>query len=131
LRSVLLIVGGVVQILVTAMHVAMFFAIASSPDLAQRVKETLYIFNAFCVVTVAFFAYVSLLRRRDLLGTGLGRAVSVFIALVYLQRGLVEIIVRGFGDPLWLVLFCAIAALYAVAASSPRSTAVRPETTHP
>lgn len=131
MRSVLLIVGGVVQILVMAMHVAMFYGIASSPDLALRVKETLYIFNAFCVVTVAFFAYVSLLRRRDLLGTALGQAVSVFIALVYVQRGLVEIIVRGFSDPLWLVLFCAIAALYAIAAWSPGSPAVRPGTTHP
>jgi hypothetical protein len=116
LRSVLLVVGGVVQILVMLMHVAMFFGIASSPELGQRVKETLHIFNATVAVTVAFLAYVSLFRRKDLLGTGLGRAVCFFAALVYVQRGLVEVVLRGFGDPVWLILFCAIAALYVIAA---------------
>jgi hypothetical protein len=69
---------------------------------------------------VAFLAYVSLFKRKDLLGTGLGRVVCFFAALVYVQRGLVEVLVRGFGDPLWLILFGAIAALYVVAAWPPR-----------
>lgn len=125
MRSVLLVGGGVVQILVMVMHVGMFFGIAYSPELAQRVKETLYIFNATVAVTVAFLAYVSLFRRKDLLGTGLGRAVCLFIALVYVQRGLVEVVVRGFGDPIWLILFATIAALYVIAAWPPRPDPMR------
>jgi hypothetical protein len=47
--------------------------------------------------------------------TPFGRAVSLFIAVFYLQRGLVALYLRGF-DPVTLALSLGIASLYIVAA---------------
>jgi hypothetical protein len=117
MKSKLLIVGGVVQILIFALHIGIFFGITSSAELGADAKVSVHIFNAAVTVTVMFFAYVSLLRRQDLLNTGFGRTVCWFIAVFYLQRGFVEAFLRGV-DPVNLGLCLAIAALY-IAATLP------------
>jgi hypothetical protein len=121
-KSILLVIGGVIQILIIALHISIYFGIASSPDLAASTKVSLHIFNSAVLATVVFFATVSLFRRRDLLGTNLGRIVSWFIAVFYLQRGFVELFLRGF-NPVTLGLSIIIAALYAVAAIPPKAEA--------
>ena len=123
---ILLIVGGVAQALVVALHVAMFFGISSAPDIPDAMRPSLYIFNAAVLAMVIFFAYVSFFRRSELLQTGLGRATCLFIGGFYLQRGLVEVWVRGV-DPVSFGLLCLIAALYLVAPLTPRPAA-RPAT---
>ena len=116
----LLIAAGVVQVLVTVLHVGIFFGIASSTELTEANKVMAHIFNAAVTVTVAFFAYVSLFRRRELLATGLGRATCLFMGVFYLQRGLVEVVVRGF-NPVSFGLLVAIAALYPASLLASRS----------
>jgi hypothetical protein len=116
--SILLTIGGVVQLLVLALHVTMFFGIASAAALPADVKPTLHIFNAAVATLVAFIAYVSLFRKRELLTTGLGRAVCLFVGFFYLQRAVVEVVVRKL-DPIFFPILCAVAALYAVAAFAP------------
>jgi hypothetical protein len=116
--STLLTIGGVVQLLILALHLAMFFGFASAATLPADVKPTLHIFNAAVTTLVAFVAYVSFFRKRELLTTGLGRAVCLFVAVFYLQRAVVEVVVRAF-DPVFFPILCAIAAIYAVAAFAP------------
>jgi len=126
LGSILLLIGGVFQILVIALHVAMFFGIAKAPgaDLPAVIKPLLHIFNAAVTAVVLFFAYVSLFRRRELVQTGLGRATCLFIGVFYLQRGLVEVVVRGV-SPTSLSLLCLIAAFYFLAPFIPHPAANR------
>jgi len=114
---ILLLLGGVIQVLIAALHVAMFFGIAGS-NMPPGVKQTAYLFNGCVLTMVLFFAYVSLLRRDDLLHTPLGRWTCVFIAALYLQRGVVEVIVRGLDLP-YFALFCGLTALYSIAAFWP------------
>jgi hypothetical protein len=121
-KSILLIIGGVIQILILALHISIFYGIAVYSGLPANAQVTAYIFNAAVTVTVIFFAYVSLFRRQDLLGASLGRIVLWFIAAFYLQRGVVELFLRGF-NPVHLGLSVAIAALYIIAAIPPKAKA--------
>lgn len=125
LGSVLLLVGGVFQILAVAVHVFMFFGISKSPDMPGAIRPLLYIFNGAVLTVVLFFAYVSFFRRRELLQTALGRATCIFIGVFYLQRGLVEAVVSGV-HPTSLSLFCLIAALYVLAPFTPHAVEGRP-----
>jgi len=118
---ILLIVGGVFQALIVALHVWMFFNISSARDLPDAIKPLLHIFNAAVLATVIFCAYVSLFRRRELIETGLSRAICMFIGIFYLQRGLVEAVVRGVA-PASLGVLCLIAALYLIAPFASRRT---------
>jgi hypothetical protein len=116
----LLIIGGIVQVLVVALHVTMFFSLARAKEIPVGLKPTLCIFNAAVLTTVLFFAYVSFFRRRELIETVFGRAVASFIAVFYVQRGLTEVLVNGV-HPVSLGMMLAIAALYAVAAVPSRT----------
>jgi len=119
-RRVLLIIGGIVQVLIVALHVTMFFGLARTKEIPPGLKPTLYIFNAAVLTVVLFFAYVSFLWRRELIETVFGRAVGWFIAVFYVQRGLTEVLVSGL-HPVSLGMMLAIAALYAVAAVPSRT----------
>jgi len=114
MKSIFLTIGGVFQILLVVLHIFIFFGIASSTELGTDTKVSSHIFNAAVTVTVMFFAYISLLRKQDLLNTGFGRIVCWFIAIFYLQRGFVEALLRGF-DIVNLGLCLVIAALYIIA----------------
>lgn len=113
MKSVLLVIGGIVQVLIMALHIGMFWGIAANPDMVDKVKVVAHIFNAAVLCTVMFFAFVSLFMRQDLVNTRLGRVVCWFIAVFYLQRGVVEVIVRDF-NPGSFALFVIIAGLYIV-----------------
>ena len=114
MKSTLLIVGGIIQILIIILHIGIFVGNASSAELAANAKVTSHIFNAAVTTTVIFFAYVSLFRRTELLNTTLGRIVCGFIAVFYIQRGLVETFLREI-QPLNLVLSLVIASIYIIA----------------
>ncbi len=117
MNRVLLIAGGVFQILFVAVHIAMFFGLAKANEVPQGVKPLMHIFNAAVLAVVLFFAYISLLRRRDLAETSMGRAVCWFIALFYLQRGVVAAIVQPF-NPVDFGVMMAVATIYGLAAYS-------------
>ena len=132
IKSLCLLVGGVVQVLLVALHVFIAFGLQRqhapaglAPDMWANLKASLHVFNAAVTTTVLLFGYVSLFKRAELLSTSLGRAVSAFIALFYLQRVGVEIVVRGF-SPVMGPPLLAVAALYAFAAIPPRANSSEP-----
>ena len=59
------------------------------------------------------FAYVSLFRARALLTPGLGRALSLAIALFWVARAVSGAVFFGF-NPVEALVFLAVGALYAV-----------------
>ncbi|RPH33720.1 MAG: hypothetical protein EHM93_03540 [Bacteroidales bacterium] len=113
MKSTFLIIGGVMQLLLVFLHISIFFSIPQNPDLNANAKESAYIFNACVTITVMFFAYVSFFKRQELINSNIGRIVAFFIALYYITRGLVEVILRGI-NPLSLSVLIAIAVLYMV-----------------
>ncbi len=129
MKRAVLFIGGIVQLLLVALHVFMFFGMARSAEIPAGLKPLLHIFNAAVLTVVLFFAYVSFFRRREMIETALGRAVGWFIVVFYVQRGLTEVVVRGL-SPVNLGLMLAIAALYVVAAV-PSRTSPAPMTSSP
>jgi hypothetical protein len=133
-KSALLLIGGIIQVLVFALHVAMVFGNAQRAAPAgmdatawAKLQSSLHIFNASVATAVLCFAYVSLFKRAELLTTGLGRTICAFIAAFYLQRMLVPVIVRGVGsflDPVFTPLLLGTVALYAFAAVPSRARSV-------
>jgi hypothetical protein len=120
MKKIFLVVAGVIQVLIAVLHVAIIWGIAADASLTDKVKDGAQIFNAAVLTTVLFFAYVSLFRRRDLLGTSLGRAVCVFIAVFYCQRAVVDAVLSGI-EPIGLSLLLLVSALYVVAALPERA----------
>lgn len=121
-KSILLLIGGIVQALIVALHVTMAFGIQGqpapsglTPETWTGLKASMQVFNATVLTAVLCFAYVSLFKRAELLSTSLGRTVCAFIALLYLQRVVVAAVLRGF-DPGFGLLLLGLAAVYAFAA---------------
>lgn len=110
MKRILLIVGGVMQLLLALLHAFMFRGIAAL-KIEPALKDTGQIFNAAVLTTVLFFAYVSFFEVRTLTGRRFGRIVLLFIAIFYLQRGLVELFLRGV-QPLSLAICLGLALLY-------------------
>lgn len=94
-RSVILLIGGIVQVLMVILHIAIFWGISSNSLLAPAAKITAHIFNAAVLTTVIFLAYVSLFRIKDLINSSIGNIICIFAAVFYLQRGFVELYLRG------------------------------------
>lgn len=132
-KSILLLIGGIIQALLVALHLAMAFGIQGrtapeglAPETWANLKQSMHVFNATVLTAVLCFAYVSTFNRAELLSTSLGRTVCAFIALLYLQRVAVDTILRGF-DPGFGLLLLGLVALYAFAALPARpATAVAP-----
>ena len=101
------------------LHIAIFWGIATNTELTSGSKITSYIFNSAVLITILFFTYVSIFKRSDLISTNLGKIICVFIALFYLQRGLVETYLRGI-NPVNLGLSILIAGLYIIPLFPPR-----------
>lgn len=130
-KSVLLLIGGIVQASFVALHVAMIFGIRSRPapdGMAaaawSSLQQSMHVFNGTVLAAVLCFAYVSIFKRAELLSTSLGRTVCAFIALLYVQRVVVPALLRGF-EPGFGSLLLALAAVYAWAAIPPRRSAAQ------
>lgn len=111
----LLTIAGVIQVLFVLLHLSIIYSITQNPNLDADTKIMAQIFNAAVTITVIFFAFVSLLRRHDMLNTNFGRIVSGFIALFYFQRVVVEAFLREINLALSGIILL-VAVLYAIVA---------------
>ncbi|ACB75151.1 hypothetical protein [Opitutus terrae] len=121
-KSVLLLVGGIVQTLFVGLHIAMAVGIQGrpapaglAPDVWANLKASMHVFNGTVLAAVLCFAYISIFKRAELLSTSLGRTLCAFISLLYLQRVGVASLLRGFDVGFGLLLL-GLAAVYAFAA---------------
>lgn len=116
LRLSLIRAGGVISLLFFILHVQFWQALdwprslALLPGDGAAIVQTL---NATVAVTMLVFAYISLFRARALLTPGLGRALSLAIALFWVARAVSGAVFFGF-NPVEAFVFLAVAALYAV-----------------
>lgn len=109
MKRILLVIGGIANLAFVVFHVFLFFAIGASQQLSDPAKQLILIFNLAGTLMIAFFAYASLCCARQLLETHLGKATLTLIALVYLTRGAMEVVL---GLWQWAILItCAIVGL--------------------
>jgi hypothetical protein len=115
MRRKLLVAGGIVQVLLAALHIGMFFA-----PLPQDARPMAYVFNGGVTAVVLFFAYVSLFQSEKLVGTPMGRLVCWFAALFVLQWAVVGIVAPGFNEPGLTALLVPLALVYGFVAAPAR-----------
>ncbi|MGO9241341.1 MAG: hypothetical protein ACLQBJ_11075 [Bryobacteraceae bacterium] len=86
----LLYVTGFLNLLFGLFHVYLGYEIGVSSTLAQDPRSLLQGLNLANALMIFFLAYVCLMHQRDMLATGLGKAVLLLGTLVYLSRAAEE-----------------------------------------
>lgn len=115
LRHGLIRAGGVISLLFGVMHL-LFWQTLDWPRtldvLTADMAGILQTLNASIAATMLVFAFVSLFHARELLTPGLGRNLSLAIALFWVARAAAGVAFFGYSQD-GLLLFLAVAALYA------------------
>lgn len=114
MKPVLLVIGGIVQVALAAVHVAMFFA-----PLPASAKPTAYALNGCVTVVPLFFAYLCFFRRRELVETAMGRVLCWSIVLFYAHTVGAGTIRTGrlLDDPFRFACLLPVTLLYAFVAA--------------
>ncbi len=95
--KILLIIAGVLNLLLGAFHIAMFWGIAGMKGVPEPLRISAFTFNGIAVLGLAYLAFAFLTRSKDVMTTGLGTATLVFGALFYLWRAARDFIWPGGG----------------------------------
>ena len=115
LRQGLIRAGGVISLLFGVMHL-LFWQTLDWPHslnvLTADMAAIVQTLNASIAATMLVFAFVSLFHAHDLLAPGLGRNLSLAIALFWVARAAAGVAFFGY-SPDGLLMFLAIAVLYA------------------
>ncbi len=93
--NALLILNGVIQLAFALFHVQLGMAISRVTGIGDA-RPLMIALNASGTGMFFFFAYASLVPRRQLVTTHLGRAVLVLIAVTYLVRAAEEAVIFHF-----------------------------------
>jgi len=120
MSKALLIVGGILNALFAVFHLALP-SLARWQDTLSTIstdnQAIMYTLNLAVALTLLVFGYVSVFHQRDLLTTGLGKAMTVSVGLFWLVRSAAEILYFRIGvDGSWIgvVIFGAIGIVYLI-----------------
>ena len=86
----ILFVTGVLNLLFGFFHIYLGYAIYRSTALSEAARGLMEALNVGGTLMIFFLAYACLMHRREMLGEGLGRAVLLLAAAVYLSRAAEE-----------------------------------------
>ena len=130
MNSKLILGGGVVNLLITIMHVSLGLGLSSSgmlSCLSLDNQATMHILNIHVAYTCLIFAYISLFHRKDLLTTGVGRAMTAAIGIFWVLRAANQVIFYGLFAPgtLFWVIFCLLVGLLYLVPTVWNRTAIR------
>ncbi len=132
MNKILLLIGGFVNLLFSLLHLTLGKALNWSETLSCLTldnRATIYTLNIHLAFTCLVFAYLSLFHRKDMLTTGIGRAITAAIGLFYILRAASQVIYNGLsapGTPFGLILFLSVSLLYVVPALWRRSATLTP-----
>jgi len=84
--KILLVIAGAVNFCFALFHVFLGMQLHRAYALTERVRGLLETFNVAGMLVMLLLAYAFLLRGKEVLHTGLGAALLVFTALMYLSR---------------------------------------------
>ena len=111
----LLVAGGILNTLFFLFHLLLGYQIYHFAQVTVPYRALMEALNAGGVLFIFFFAYASFFHGKELLETGLGRAVLALVAALYLSRAAEEFFLFKFTAAIFgsCVLVGAIyAALY-------------------
>jgi hypothetical protein len=93
MSRILLIIGGVLNLLLAAFHIFLGYKIYQIRDIAAGYRALMIMLNAGGTLFIVLFTVASLAFIQDMLTTRLGKLVTLFVALLYASRAIEEIIV--------------------------------------
>ena len=111
--NTMLLIGGVFQILLGALHIYLSRQIQIAPGIRPGDRALMQALNVGGMLMIFFFAYVSFFCRRELVSTQVGRAVLVLVCLFYFVRALESPLLFGF-EPAIFVVCIVVGLLYLV-----------------
>jgi hypothetical protein len=111
----LLFIGGILNGLFTVFHVLLGWQIHLTPGLSLQHRVLMQMLNVGGILMVAFATVVSLFYTRDLIGTGLGKATMILIALFYTSRAVEEVVLAPDFSPLIFGVCLIVAIVYGLA----------------
>ena len=120
MNRILLLIGGLINLLVGAMHVSLGQGLNVSQSLSclsLDIQATLYTLNVHVAFTCLIFAYLSFFHRKGLLLTSTGRAVTAAIALFWILRAVNQVLFYGVSasaTPFWVIFCLMVSLLYVV-----------------
>jgi len=120
MNKILLLIGGVINLVFSLLHLTLGKALNWNETLSCLTPDnraTIYTLNAHLAFTCLVFAYLSLFHRKDMLNTGIGRAVTAAIGLFYILRAVNQVIYNGLSAPgtfFGVILFLSVSLLYVV-----------------
>ncbi len=96
MSKALLAAGGVLNTVFFLFHLLLGYRIHNLVQLAAPYRALMEALNVGGVLFIFFFAYASFFHGKELLGTGLGRAVLALAAVLYLSRAAEEFFLFNF-----------------------------------
>lgn len=135
MNKTLLLIGGLVNLLFGLMHFTLGKALNWSETLGCLTPDnraTIYTLNVHLAFTCLIFAYLSLFHRKEMLATGIGRAITAAIGLFYILRAANQLIYNGLsapGTPFGVILFLLVSLFYVVPALRGRPATPLPAVT--
>jgi hypothetical protein len=132
MNKTLLLIGGLVNLYFGLMHYTLGKALNWSETLGCLTPDnraTIYTLNAHLAFTCLIFAYLSLFHRKEILATGIGRAVTAAIGLFYILRAVNQVIYYGLSAPgalFGVILFLLVSLFYVIPALGKRPVSPLP-----
>jgi hypothetical protein len=111
----LLLVGGSFNAFFTVFHIWLGWQIQLLPGLLPEIKALMQMLNVAGILTIAFATFASFFCVEDLVGTSLGRATIILVALFYAIRAAEEIILAPEFSPVIFGVCLVVAMIYTLA----------------
>jgi hypothetical protein len=123
MNKLLLRTGGVINALFFLFHIWLGWRIWHWTGVPEGLRALLEIFNVGGALFIAFFAYASLLRTKEVLETGLGRSVGVLVILLYAARVASEFVFQPKVQPAVVIACLVVVVVYLAALLLPAPAA--------
>lgn len=121
----LLRVGGAWNAFFTLFHALSAYGIQTAPGLDPAVRALLQMLNTGVILMLAYAAFVSFARGRELLTTSVGRATTVLVALFYGVRAAEEVLLSPSFSPVIFAVCLLVATIYTALTLRVGETALR------
>lgn len=101
MNKILLMIGGIINVLLGVFHILLGISINHSTSLTDSDKALMQVFNIGSILMVFFFASVSIVFVQELHSSKLGKSIIIFISLFYFIRAVEEPIFFNFSLPIF------------------------------
>ncbi len=112
MSKILLIIGGILNSLLTVFHVFLGYQIFQFKDIAEGYRALMVMLNAGGTLFILLFTIASLGFTKEMLTTKIGKLISLFVFLLYVSRAIEEVILSPEISPAILAICLVISLIY-------------------